>query len=91
MRTGGKNMAIITTRDIAWEFIHALGLKDQFVGKVTIIMKPNDVVEVEVTHFMTEEQSEKIIEVAKRYYLVEKPIPPTFPPDRLDNKIDSNK
>jgi hypothetical protein len=79
-------MAILLSNDLAWKFIHALGLNDQFIGSVTITMNPNDVVKVHVTHFMTEEQSEKILELVKHYYLVEIPEPPVFPPDRESKK-----
>jgi len=92
-------MAIVMAHDIAWKLIHTLGLNDQFVGKVIIKIEPDSVVEIEVTHFMTDEQSKKLIEIAKNYYLVERPKPPVFPPDRkiihnekeLDKELDNIK
>jgi hypothetical protein len=75
-------MAVIMAHDIAIELLHSLGLQDQFVGSVTIEMNPGEIVVVKVTHFMTEEQSYKLKEMVKEYYLVERPKPPTFPEDR---------
>jgi hypothetical protein len=71
-------MAIYSS-DIAIRLLQAFDLNFEFVGEITIVMKPNDVVKINITHYMMEHQAEKLIEVMKEYRLIEKPEPPTFP------------
>jgi hypothetical protein len=86
----GNDMAIYSG-EIAGRLLQAFGLNFEFVGEITIIMKPNEVVKINITHYMMEKQAEKLIEVMKEYRLVEKSIPPTFPEPREYGKNKTDK
>jgi hypothetical protein len=56
-----------------FKFFEALGIKGiDYVSSFNIIFKANSIATVEITYFLKEDSCEKLIELAKQYYLIEK-------------------
>ena len=63
-------MAHTVAHDISGEIVKIFGLENQMVKKITINIEVNEVVTMNVTRYVREEELVELMEVLDKYHLV---------------------